>query len=111
MEIVIPFNAWSTGQILAGRKTSTCRIKLYGYTGDTFRLEGRRYLINHVYVVTLERVRMEFYRQEGCMSPEEFEEVWIRIHPRKGYSPNQRVYLYLFQYIVNGERYAEGHSG
>jgi hypothetical protein len=44
----------------------------------------------------LEEVSKNLFRQEGCSSPEEFREIWAELHPRKGFVPEQMVYVHWF---------------
>lgn len=46
---------------------------------------------------TLEYIRDYLWYAEGTNSPEEFEELWIEIHPRRGFVPADRKYVHWFR--------------
>jgi hypothetical protein len=50
-------------------------------------------------LIRLEVVRDYYYRDEGCDSPDAFEEAWRTLHPRAGVRPEQLLYLHRFVLI------------
>ena len=95
--IEIPFNEWSRERLRRGVKRATARRKRYGDPGDMFRAVGRWWILTEVRRVTLREVRDRWWKAEGCDSPEEFEKVWRSIHPRRGFVPNQKVWIHFFE--------------
>lgn len=45
---------------------------------------------------TLREVRDNCWTGEGFGSAAEFEALWIKLHPRRGFIPHQKVWLHLF---------------
>lgn len=82
--------------MLESRKTATSRTKQYGERGDQFEAFGAPFVILQVQKVKLREVAEKWYEAEGMPSPEAFIAVWKKIHPVKGYDPEQEVYLHLF---------------
>ena len=82
--------------MLANQKVCTSRNKRYGRPGDTFQAFGADFELLAVTRTTLLDVSRHFFQQEGCSSPEEFEEIWTELHPRRGFVPAQAVYLHRF---------------
>lgn len=80
----LTFNDWSIQRIAEGRKFCTSRTKKY----DDPR------------VVRTEKFPLWFVRDflwqvEGANSPQEFEEVWESIHPKKGFNKYQEVFVHF----------------
>lgn len=99
MEVKIPFKEQFRDVMVNGTKTMTCRTKQYGKRGDTFPAFGQAFEILKVERRTLEDVQENYWREEGCTSPEHFEKVWISLHIRKGFKAMQRVYAHIFRRI------------
>lgn len=96
MEIKIPFNKWSKDRLKAGMKSATSRTKRYGAIGDTFIVDGKKYVIDFVENTKLGEVADVMYDIEGANSKEEFIEIWKSIHPKKGYDPDQLIWFHGF---------------
>ena len=106
-KINLPFRKEFRDKILSGQKTCTSRTKQYGKFGDTFEAFGAEFTITHLerankYGYTLFDIAHYHYREEGFDTPEEFIECWKKIHPRKGYDPDQTVYVHFFKRLDNG---------
>ena len=61
------------------------------------RMRERYFEIFSIESRTLEYIRDYLWYAEGTNSPEEFEEIWIEIHPRKGFVPSDRKYVHWFR--------------
>jgi len=85
--------------MLNGQKTMTSRTKRYGNVGDTFDVFGATFELTDVSKMTLQFVAYGYYQEEGCQFPTDFIDIWERIHPRKGYVPNQVVHTHFFKRI------------
>lgn len=96
MEFRAPFDPRFKEGLLSGSKTLTSRTKKLGNKGDTFRAFGGYFLLELVWREKLRRVRDLYYEEEGCSSPEEFEEVWKSLHPRKGFDPDLKIWVHKF---------------
>jgi len=83
--------------MLTGKKSATSRPKRYGYPGDYFEAFGRTFILLNVYRSRLDLVAYYHYLEEGCNSDFEFRKVWERLHPRKGFAPDQKVYFHKFK--------------
>jgi len=99
MLVDIPFQPKWQHKMLVGLKTCTSRTKRYGHTGDTFRHFGKTFIMLSIEKRTLKNIADNLYTQEGCDSQEEFKEVWIELHPRKGWVPNQKVFVHFFEKV------------
>lgn len=95
--IEIPFNDWSRERLSNMEKYATSRNKKYGEVGDWFIVDDIDYTLDIVIQLPLWFVAKELFISEGADAPEEFVEVWKRIHPRKGYVPNQIVWYHHFK--------------
>lgn len=80
----LPFNDWSKSRIKQGRKFCTSRTKKY---------DDKQ--VTDIWQVTLRFVKQYLWQVEGADSPEEFEEVWNSIHPKKKFNPEQMVYVHF----------------
>ena len=92
----VPFLQEFETPIRSGFKTATTRNSRYGNPGEMTEAFDMTLLITHVVKVPLSVVAFHFYREEGFKSPNEFIKCWDKLHPRKGYSDNQQVFLHLF---------------
>lgn len=92
----IPFRAQFRESLLADLKVYTARPQAMGVPGQMFVAFGTRFMLTEVEPIELSYVCEELYKQEGFKSPEEFVETWEKIHPYKGYTPTQIVYLHKF---------------
>lgn len=92
----IPFLAKFKKDVLSGKKHMTSRNRKYGNVGDTFDAFRRKFVLVDVSKVSLQTVKDEHWEDEGCESPEDFESVWVKIHPRTGFVPEQMVWLHAW---------------
>ena len=98
--VSIPFRVEMIRALFEGRKTATSRTKRYGIPGDTFVVSGQLFRIARVKCEKLSIVAREYYREEGFSSPSELIAAWKRIHPRKGWDPQQFVFLHEFEKVT-----------
>jgi len=101
--IDIPFNPWSTERLDAGEKTATTRTRPYGEAGDCFVVDDSIYRLTRVERTQLRDVANNWYAEEGCATPEEFQSVWADIHPIRGYDPGWDVFLHVFEEVSTHE--------
>lgn len=101
--VEIPFNKWSREKLANRKKIATSRNKTYGYKGDEFKVNlgdsVRTYRIVYVETVSLGFVANYCYKLEGADSPEEFIDVWNKIHWKRKYDPEHRIRLHCFEEI------------
>lgn len=96
----LPFLPRFESAIRAGEKTATARTKRFGSAGDALVTPaGIPLRLLEVTRVPLAYVRNCCWKEEGCDSPEAFEDVWRKIHPRAGFRPDQMVYLHRFEVV------------
>ena len=93
----IPMNDWSKRRLFNQTKKATSRYKKYGEVGDTFTVGGFRYELELVIKVPLWFVVEDLYLSEGACSSDELREVWIGIHPNRGYRPFDLVWYHHFK--------------
>lgn len=97
MLIDIPFQPEWYNKMLSGKKTCTSRTKKYGNVGDTFNIFGATFKIVDILYLPLNFISHSLYKEEGCDSPDKFIEIWVKLHPRKGWVPTQLVYAHKFR--------------
>ena len=100
--ITIPFMAEFEERMLAGVKTATTRNKKYGNGGDLFCAFGRSFQLTKVIKAYLSGIVYSSYKEEGFKSQLEFIECWKKLHPRKGYVPEQEVWYHEFKRVGLG---------
>jgi hypothetical protein len=79
---------------ISGNKCCTTRSETKGRPGDEFEIDGARFRILDVGPATLGAVRDQFYRLEGCESPEAFVQLWQSLH--RGHFSESKVYQVHF---------------
>jgi hypothetical protein len=95
-ELIIPFNERFKEAMLSGKKIKTSRNKKYGTVGETFKIFGGTFEITAIEKKTLQEIAEKHYVEEGCQSPEEFKNIWIKLHPIKGFEGEQEVFVHSF---------------
>ena len=100
MNITIPFKSCWKGKMLSGRKTCTTRTKRYGREGDIFEAFGEKFVITNVInAYPLGLAIFLFAYEDGFESPDKMKKFWIKLHPRKGFDPQQEVWVHWFERI------------
>ncbi len=96
----LPFREAMLALVRTGTKTVTSRTKRYGSPGDRLAVgePGETVTLIEVERLTLECVAAWRYSEEGFASPDEFKRAWCEIHPRKGWVPEQLVWVHEFRY-------------
>ena len=97
LEVEIPFNKVFRERILSGVKTCTSRNKRYGKEGDFFIAFGVNFRIYLIEKKRLDAVALYYHKQEGFDTPQEFVKFWKKLHPRKGFIPNQEVWVHWWK--------------
>lgn len=82
--------------MLDGRKTTTVRTKRYGAPGDEFEVDGARFRLLAVHMMTLAAARDAVWHEEGMKTPEEFTRVWNENHPLRGFRGEDAVWVHRF---------------
>jgi hypothetical protein len=95
-KIEMPFKPEFQVAIRHGHKRMTSRNRVYGKIGDTFEAFGMLFQITEVFQSTLEDVATKYWELEGLKNENEFREVWKKIHPRRGFVPEQLVWVHRF---------------
>lgn len=93
----LPFLPEFHEKVRDGRKTMTARSKTYGVAGDKLQGPGCVLVLEYVTKAPLGAVANEFHYLEGLDTPEDFIEVWNRIHPKKRYDPATMVWVHRFR--------------
>jgi len=99
VEVIIPFKESFRTAMLTDKKTKTSRNKKYGKSGDTFKKFGAVFEIISVEKHPLKKVAEEWFFEEGCLTAEEFKNIWISLHPLKGYEKDKEVFVHTFKRI------------
>jgi hypothetical protein len=98
-QVSIPFLSQFRDPMILGYKTATSRTRRYGKVGDTFHIFGHEFTIYKITKMKLSDIAQAYYRQEGFSRPGEFMDIWMKLHPRKAWNPNQEVYLHRFEKV------------
>ena len=93
----IPFNGRFKDVMLNGQKIMTSRTKRYGEVGDKFEAFGSIFVITDQHKNNLGDIALNFFIEEGCSSSADFMDVWKNLHPKKGWDPEQLVWVHKFQ--------------
>jgi hypothetical protein len=96
MAASLPFQPRWREAMLSGRKVCTSRSRRFGRPGDTFQAFGTGFELRAIERLPLLHVKDHLYLQEGCESPDEFQRAWNELHPRRGFVPEQPVYVHWF---------------
>lgn len=99
MQVHIPFMERFREPMLNGQKTWTSRTKQYGKAGDTFDIFGSTFQIEVVMEMRLDTVAWLHSREEGCQNPQEFMQVWAMIHNKRGFVPDDLVWVHQFKKV------------
>jgi len=67
--------------------------------GDTFRAFDRKYEIEYIARMYLEDVVRLCLREEGFKKPKEFIDLWIKLHPLRGFVKRQIVWVHHFKKV------------
>ena len=96
-QITLPFQPEWEEKLLNGEKTCTSRTRKYGEPNDWFEIFGKNFRITAIVKFPLGDVAKFLYNKEGCNSPNEFRVIWSKLHPRKGWVPEQVVFTHFFR--------------
>ena len=77
----------------------TSRTRKYGEAYDEFEVFGARFTITDVKKMQLKDVRDKYWREEGFDEPIGFVHMWGEIHPKKGFDPEQWVWVHTFKRV------------
>jgi len=80
-----------------GLKTQQRRDGLYAYPGETFDLDGMRFLVTSVERQTLGDMTEEDAIAEGYPSLAAYRELILRMHPGMAWSDEDLVWVHRFQ--------------
>lgn len=95
----LPFTDEMRDAILQGRKTATSRTHRYGHAGDTLDSPAGPIRLVEVRRATLAEVADSHHLEEGFATPEGFRTIWMRLHPRAGWQPEQLVWFHRFERV------------
>lgn len=96
----IPFSPEMRLATIEGRKLCTSRNKRYGGPGDHFTLDGSIYRILDVQVWKLKDVAAKLYRLEGFDTPQQFIDIWNKLHYMRGWEPDKEVFVHFFAFAL-----------
>jgi N4-acetylcytidine amidohydrolase len=83
-------------KVLAGEKTATRRNGRYADPGEIMTLEGREFVVDHVYSQALGELTDDDARREGFESVEEYKQSILSYHPGMPWLPQMRVWVHEF---------------
>ncbi|HLX64387.1 MAG TPA: hypothetical protein VKX17_24145 [Planctomycetota bacterium] len=89
-------------QILKGGKHMSRRFRRWGDPGDVFRVKGKAFCFTRVERMKVSDITDDDIRKEGYSTREEFENMWIKSHPKtvaagKTLEPNQLCWCHEYQ--------------
>ena len=82
--------------VLAGEKTATRRNGRYADPGEIMTLEGKQFVIEHVYSQSLGELTDEDARREGYPTVEEYKQSILAYHPGMPWLSQMRVWVHEF---------------
>lgn len=82
--------------MIQGRKFATSRTKKYGMPGYEFEAFGFVFVIERHERLQLAVIAERHFEAEGFYGSEEFKNEWKSIHPRRGFDPEQHVWVHWF---------------
>jgi len=98
MQISIPFKERFREPMLSGVKTMTSRTKHYGQPGDWFNAFGATFVLTSIINRHFDYI-LEHWKEEGCVSKEDFLIVWHEIHPRHKVNVSDLFWTHTFQNV------------
>lgn len=89
-------------QILKGGKHMSRRFRKWGDEGDVFKVRGKAFRFVRIERLKVSDITDDDIRKEGYTSREEFEQMWIKSHPKtvaagKALEPNQLCWSHLYE--------------
>lgn len=97
--IDFPFQPEWQSRMESGQKTCTSRPRTFGRAGLCFVKWGKVYIIVRIEGRRLDDIAANLYKEEGCANPGEFIAWWERLHPKKGWCPNEVVVVHHFMLL------------
>ncbi|MDP2662111.1 MAG: hypothetical protein Q8R28_15405 [Dehalococcoidia bacterium] len=97
--VILPFGLRVRKQMLAQpspMKTQTARYTKHGESGDCFMAFGASFTILTVYRRMLGLVAVH-YQAEGFDTFKDFKAYWEQLHPKRGYRPEDMVWVHTFR--------------
>lgn len=82
---------------LAGRKTQQRRNGVYAYPGETFELEGTRFVVKDLRRETLSDMGDAEARAEGYPNMEMYRDLILRMHKGMEWDPTSKVWVHEFE--------------
>ena len=105
--VTIPFQERWQGPMLnlgnpeaALTKSCTSRTEKYGDVGDRFRAFDRAFEFTEIRQCELSYVASDLWKEEGCENSDDFRAAWVGLHRRRGFVPDQVVYVHFFKPVV-----------
>lgn len=84
---------------VAGRKTQQRRNGVYAYPGETFELEGTRFVVKDLRRETLGDMTDESARAEGYPSLEMYRDLILRMHQGMEWNASSKVWVHEFERV------------
>ena len=82
---------------VAGRKTQQRRNGVYAYPGETFELEGTRFVVKDLRRETLDEMTDAEAQAEGYPSLEMYRDLILRMHPGMEWDGASKVWVHEFE--------------
>jgi len=92
----LPFRPEFEEAVRSGQKTVTSRTRRYGSVGDVLDTPFGPVRLVSVVRMLLASVVARLWREEDFGNSGEFVDAWVRLHPRRGYIPEQWVWVHEF---------------
>ena len=89
--------------VLAGEKTEQRRDGVYGYPGETFTLDGRRFEIASLTHDRLGDMGEAEARAEGFSDLEAYRSLIVRMHKGMSWDPEHRVWVHRFRALPDSD--------
>jgi hypothetical protein len=82
---------------IAGRKTQQRRNGVYAYPGETFELEGTRFVVKDLRRETLGDMGDAEAQAEGYPSMDMYRDLILRMHKGMEWDPTSKVWVHEFE--------------
>jgi hypothetical protein len=83
--------------VLAGAKTQQRRAGVYGYPGESFKLEGIAFVISSLRSQSLESMTESDAKREGYASLKAYRELILRMHQGMTWDGKMKVWVHEFE--------------
>ena len=82
---------------IAGKKTQQRRAGVYAYPGETFELQGTKFVVQDLRQETLGDMSDEEAKKEGYPNMQFYKDLILRMHKGMEWDPSEKVWVHEFE--------------